>query len=182
MPTALNTGSHRALISVIALLIMGFVSSIGATASEGPIEEIVVVGSKTNATRQELGTSVGYFNEARLQNDAIYNVEDVFVRTANAFTGTASFGAYSIRGVNNNGIVGSFNNSNALASIVVNQVALGISSGDYVKPSLFDAYSAEVLRGPQTSVQGPNSLIGAVYINYNKPSFEDPNEGTILIE
>ncbi|MEM6708492.1 MAG: TonB-dependent receptor [Pseudomonadota bacterium] len=154
----------------------------GASGAEPEIEEILVIGSKTNASRQELSTSTGYFSEERLQDDAIYNVEDIFARTANAFTGTAGFGAYSIRGVNNNGITGAFNASNALASVVVNQVALGVSSGDYVKPSMFDANSAEILRGPQTAVQGPNSLIGAVYINYNKPSFDAGNEGLLRLE
>ncbi|MEM1436913.1 MAG: TonB-dependent receptor [Pseudomonadota bacterium] len=145
------------------------------------IEEVIVIGSKTSASRQELGTSVGYIGPERIEAEAIYNVEDVFDRTANAFTGTAGFGAYSIRGVNNNGITGSFNNSNALASIVVNGVALGVNSGDYVVPSLFDAASAEVLRGPQSSLQGPNSLIGAVYLNYARPEF-DNSRGKVRVE
>lgn len=135
------------------------------------IEEIVVIGSKTNALRQELSTSVGYFGGDRIEKEPISNIEDIFDRTANAYTGTTSFGAYSIRGVNNNGIVGAINNSNALASIVVNQVAMGVSSGDYIKPSLFDAQSVEILRGPQSAIQGPNSLIGSVYVNYNRPEF-----------
>ncbi|MEM8767474.1 MAG: TonB-dependent receptor plug domain-containing protein, partial [Pseudomonadota bacterium] len=144
-------------------------------------EEIIVIGSKTNATRQELGTSVGLFDAERIKAETIYNVEDIFDRTANAFTGTASFGAYSIRGVNNNGIAGAFNNSNALASIVLNGVAIGINSGDYLKPSMFDAQSVEILRGPQSSLQGPNSLIGAVYTNYNRAQFGN-NDGVVRAE
>lgn len=135
------------------------------------IEEIVVIGSKTNALRQKLSTSVGYFGDDRIEKEPISNIEDIFDRTANAYTGTTSFGAYSIRGVNNNGIIGAINNSNALASIVVNQVAMGVSSGDYIKPSLFDAQSVEILRGPQSAIQGPNSLIGSVYVNYSRPEF-----------
>lgn len=168
------------------LLLSASALSLSAHANEeayndDTVEEIIVVGSKTKETRQELTTSLGYFNQDRLDNERIYDVEDAFDRTANAFTGTAGFGAYSIRGVNNNGIVGALNNSNALASIVVNQVALGITSGDYIKPSLFDAASVEILRGPQSAIQGPNSLIGAVYINYNKPSFEG-FDGRVRVE
>ncbi|MDE2711979.1 MAG: TonB-dependent receptor [Acidobacteriota bacterium] len=134
-------------------------------------EEVIVQASKLDTGRQELGSSVAYLSEARIEAEAIYNVEDVFDRTANAFTGTAEFGAYSIRGINNRGLSGSFTNSNALASILLNETALSPRSGDYLKPSLFDASSVEILRGPQSTLQGPNSLIGSVRINYNRPSF-----------
>lgn len=151
------------------------------TEDDVAVDEVIVIGSKTSASRQDLGTSVGYIGPERIETEAIYNVEDAFDRTANAYTGTAGFGAYSIRGVNNNGITGGFNNSNALASIVVNGVALGVNSGDYVLPSLFDATSVEVLRGPQSTLQGPNSLIGAVYLNYARPEF-DNNDGRVRLE
>ena len=146
-------------------------NALQAETQEG-IEEVLVVGSKLNETRQELSSSLGYFDKSRLENESIFNVEDIFDRTANAFTGTTGFGAYSIRGVNNNGVAGSLNNSNALASVLVNQVALGINSGDYIKPALFDAESVEILRGPQSAIQGPNSLIGAIYTNYRRPSLD----------
>ena len=61
-------------------------------------EDVTVVGSKLDTGRQEFGTSVAYLGQERLESDAIFTVEDAFNRTANAFTGTAQFGAYSIRG------------------------------------------------------------------------------------
>ena len=135
-------------------------------------EDVTVVGSKLDTGRQEFGTSVAYLSAERLETDAIFTVEDAFDRTANAFTGTAGFGAYSIRGVNNAGLTGSFSAANALASVLLNQTALSPKSGDYLKPSLFDVASVEILRGPQSTLQGPNSLIGSVLINYNKPAFD----------
>ncbi|MEM9025842.1 MAG: TonB-dependent receptor [Verrucomicrobiota bacterium] len=135
------------------------------------LEAIIVQGSKTEVARQDFSTSLGYFGEERLSGEPIYNVEDIFDRTANAFTGTAGFGAYSLRGVNNNGLTVGLNASNALSTILVNQVALGLSSGDYIKPSLFDASSVEILRGPQSAIQGPNTLIGSIGIYYNRPEF-----------
>ena len=144
-------------------------------------EDVTVVGSKLDTGRQELGTSVAYLSAERLESDAIVTVEDAFNRTANAFTGTAGFGAYSIRGVNNTGITTSFARANALASVLLNQTALSPTSGDYLKPSLFDASSVEILRGPQSTLQGPNSLIGSVLINYNKPAF-DGYAGRVRLE
>ena len=144
-------------------------------------DEVTVVGSKLDTGRQEFGTSVAYLGAERLASDAIFTVEDAFDRTANAFTGTAQFGAYSIRGVNNNGLDSGFGNANALASVLLNQTALGPRSGDYLNPSLFDVGSVEILRGPQSTLQGPNSLIGAVLINYNKPAF-DGYDGRVRVE
>ena len=147
----------------------------------GVLEDVIVMGSKTGETRQEIATSVGYFDEEQIRYQVIYNVEDAFNRTANVSVGNSISGAYSIRGVNTDGIAGSLNRSNALASILINQVALGVSAGNYVKPSLFDATSVEVLRGPQSSLQGPNALIGSVYINFNRPDF-DGYEGSVRAE
>ena len=118
-------------------------------------EDVTVVGSKLDTGRQEFGTSVAYLGEERLESEAIFTIEDVFNRTANAFAGTAQFGAYSIRGVNNNGLDSGFGNANALASILLNQTALGPRTGDYLNPSLFDVRSVEILRGPQSTLQGP---------------------------
>ena len=144
-------------------------------------EDVTVVGSKLDTGRQEFGTSVAYMGRERLESDAIFTVEDAFNRTANAFTGTAQFGAYSIRGVNNNGLDSGFGNANALASILLNQTAVGPRTGDYLNPSLFDVGSVEILRGPQSTLQGPNALIGAVLINYNKPAF-DGYDGRVRLE
>ncbi|MEM1246279.1 MAG: TonB-dependent receptor [Acidobacteriota bacterium] len=144
-------------------------------------EEVFVVGSKTDVSRQELEASVGYFAEERIRDDVITSIEDIFDRTANVFTGTAAIGAYSIRGVNNNGVSGSLNNSNALATVFYNQTALGLTSADYIKPSMFDVSSVEVLRGPQSSIQGPNSLIGAIFINATPAQFNRSN-GRLLLE
>jgi outer membrane receptor protein involved in Fe transport len=148
---------------------------------ESAVEKIIVVGSKTGETRQEIATSVGYFGEEQIRDQVIYNVEDAFERTANASVGNSISGAYSVRGVNTDGIAGSLNRSNALASILINHVALGMSAGNYVKPTLFDATSVEILRGPQSTLQGPNALIGSVYINYNRPDFYG-YEGSIRAE
>ena len=107
-------------------------------------EDVTVVGSKLDTGRQEFGASVAYLGPERLESDAIFTVEDAFNRTANAFTGTAQFGAYSIRGVNNNGLDSGFGNANALASILLNQTAVGPRTGDYLNPSLFDVGAVEI--------------------------------------
>lgn len=148
---------------------------------ESLIQEVTVVGSKLGTGRQEFGVSVAHLGADRIDSDAIVNVEDAFHRAANVYVGTAEMGAFAIRGVNNNGLESSFSNGTSLASILVNQLALGPRTSDHLNPSLFDAESVEILRGPQSTLQGPNSLIGSVLINYNRAAF-DGYDGRVRVE
>ena len=156
--------------------------AVGQETDEERIEDTVIVtGTKLGLGQSDTATSVSLFDESRIIDDKIINIEDIFDRTANAFTGTTLFGAYSIRGVKNTNVIDGFNSTNALSSLVINGNALGLSATDYLKPSLFDAAQVEILRGPQSVAQGPNTLIGSIVINYNDPSF-DGYEGRALAE
>ena len=135
------------------------------------LEATVVVGDKMGRDIQELPTSASVIDTYRIESEPIRNIEDVFNRLANVSTGTAQFGAYSIRGVNNNALSSSFIQTNALATVFVNQAPLGNYTSDFLRPSVWDVTSVEVLRGPQSTMQGPNSLIGAVFLNYKRPDF-----------
>ena len=148
---------------------------------ESLIQEVTVVGSKLGTGRQEFGVSVAHLGADRIDSDAIINIEDVFHRAANVYVGTAEQGGYAIRGVNNSGIESDHSNGTALASVLVNQLALAPRTSDHLNPSLFDAESVEILRGPQSTVQGPNSLIGSVLINYNRAAF-DGYDGRVRVE
>ncbi len=76
------------------------------TDNRNALTDVIVVGSKTGTNRQDLATSVGYFGHERLEVEPIVNIDDVFTRSANVSLGTAS---------------------NALASILVDQVAMGVN-------------------------------------------------------
>ncbi|MEM9387941.1 MAG: TonB-dependent receptor [Pseudomonadota bacterium] len=185
-PNASARSGLWALISLIATSPATVWGQDGPAATDGdsdlPVDEIVlVIGSKLGQTRAEVAQSVAYLDEQRLRDDYILNVEDVFDRTANAFTGATLFGAYSIRGVKSTNVTDGFSRANALSTVLINGTALGISATDYVKPSLFDARVVEILRGPQSVAQGPNALIGSIVIDYNDPTF-DGYEGSAVGE
>ena len=136
------------------------------------MEGIEVVGDKVGRDIQDLPTSTAVIDEARMENEPISTIDDVLNRVANVNSeGIAQFGTFSIRGVNNTALLASFNQTNLLSTVFINQVPLGGYTSDYLKPSTWDVRSVEVLRGPQSTLQGPNSMIGAVFFNYNRPDF-----------
>jgi outer membrane receptor protein involved in Fe transport len=135
------------------------------------LETIVVVGDKVGRDLQQLPISTSVISAQRIENEPIEDIEDVFNRMANVTNGTNQYGSFSIRGVNNNALSASYNQTNSLATVFINQVPLGSYTSDFLKPSAWDVASVEVLRGPQSTMQGPNSLIGAAFINYKRPDF-----------
>lgn len=145
------------------------------------LDNMVVLGDKAGRDIQELPVSTSIIDQARIDDEPILNIDGVLNRVANVNSeGNAQLGAFSIRGVNNNALFASFNQSNVLATVFTNQVPLGGNTSDYLKPSTWDVSSVEVLRGPQSTLQGPNSLIGAIFFNYSRPNFS--TEGRIRAE
>lgn len=72
--------------SRIALALLA-VGAAPVFAQDGPIEEIIVTGTKANLGIQDTQTSVAVFTEEELEKQVILNVEDILLRTANVAAG-----------------------------------------------------------------------------------------------
>lgn len=154
-----------------------------ADSEEGTLalESMVVVGDKIGRDLQRLPTSTSVIDATRIASEPIADIDGILNRVPNVTAdGDAQFGAFSIRGVNSNSLIAGFNQANVLATVFINQAPLGGYTSDYLRPSTWDLSSAEVLRGPQSTLQGPNSLIGAVFFNYARPNFS--TEGRVRAE
>ena len=154
--------------------------SLTSTVAKAPVNTpqylmrgIEVVGDKVGRDIQDLPTSAAVVDESRMEDEPIATIDDVLNRVANVNSeGMAAMGGlFSIRGINQGSIFASFDATNQLAAVYLNQVALGGLLSQYIKPSTWDVRSVEVLRGPQSTLQGKNSLAGAVFFNYNRPDF-----------
>ena len=137
------------------------------------MKDIEVVGDKVGRDIQDLPTSTSVVDEARMEDEPIATLDDVLNRVANVNSeGMGAMGGlFSIRGINQGSIFASFDATNLLSTVYLNQVALGGLLSQYMRPSTWDVRSVEVLRGPQSTLQGKNSLAGAVFFNYNRPDF-----------
>lgn len=130
-------------------------------------DAIIVTGEKANRTLQETTSSVAVITPARVEQENIQTIQDVYNRTANV---SETYGAsgFSIRGIRNTGVGGGGNADTATVYVdgaPIPRWAL------YAGPTdLWDIGQVEILRGPQSTIQGLNALAGAVVINTRDPS------------
>jgi len=98
--------------------------------------------------------------------------QDLFALTAGATAGNPSAGIFSVRGLNQDNFfapVGT--SSNALIAVLEDGAPLSSATLRYLPPLRWDLTGAEVLRGPQSTSHGPNSLGGAVILHRRDPGF-----------
>lgn len=137
---------------------------------EATSETIVVVGTKLKGDIQDVDTSIEVFDEDRIDREEIVDLSDILLRTPNVSTGSGLGNDFSIRGIGRRGATGA---------------GTGISSNVYVDGApisplallrgpltLWDTGQIEVLRGPQSTVQGRNALAGAIVVSTNDPTYE----------
>lgn len=153
----------------IALMVGTSLHSPNAVSQEDEqeYEKVLVTGLKVSRTLQETPTSVAVFNAGKLAQQDINEFSEVLVETANVHS-TAG-GGFNIRGID--GFVVSGAGTSALASVYVDDAPLPrrlIQNGI----STWDASQVEILRGPQSTLQGRNSLAGAVILTTQTPSHE----------
>ncbi|MEL7110937.1 MAG: TonB-dependent receptor, partial [Pseudomonadota bacterium] len=131
---------------------------------------IIVTGQKIQRSLQDTQASVAVVNQQAIQDANFRDVYDVLNQTANVASLFDGAG-FSIRGLRNTG-AGSGESTSDVASIFVDGVFIPSSLLTNGAFSIWDAQSVEVFRGPQSTIQGRNSLAGAVVIRTVDPGSE----------
>lgn len=136
------------------------------------LEQLTITGENIQRNILDTNTSINLQTAEKIERSNDLNIQDVFKRSANVVStgvGVQSFD-FSIRGISTDGVGGA--GQEGLASIIIDgtpvtrlQTARGITS-------LFDVERIEILRGPQSTSQGKNSLAGAVIVTTKDPEFE----------
>lgn len=130
------------------------------------LDEIIVTGTKSKRTIQEITASVAVTTSRDIEREGLNSLSDVFQRTANV---TDVFGGaqFSIRGIRNRQPGGDA----PLSTVYFDGAALPNDMLIASPTNLWDVGQVEVLRGPQSTIQGENALAGAVVIRSDDPSF-----------
>ncbi len=137
------------------------------------MDPIVIEGEKTQRSYLETYTSVGIATGEDIETYNVDDLPDSFNNMANVrlFSNSRGNNGFQIRGVNADGVTQP-SNSAPLISVIIDgatQSAEGLKRGSR---GVWDIKQIEVLRGPQSTLQGRNALAGAVVIETNDPTYE----------
>ncbi|MEM1412953.1 MAG: TonB-dependent receptor, partial [Pseudomonadota bacterium] len=134
------------------------------------IEEVIVTGTKRNLTIQDTQTSAAVFTMDDIEDQVLFTVDDILLRTANVSTdGSGDLNGLSIRGITLIGVGNAGTGQTANVYVDGSPNSFNANQG---AANLWDVAQVEILRGPQSTVQGRNALAGAVIINTADPTYE----------
>lgn len=120
-------------------------------------------------------------NSIEAQPPGAGTYQDLLALAAGAYAGNPGVGNFSLRGLNQDSVFGYLGTgSNALINVMKDGAPLSPTTLRYLPPLLWDLMSAEVLRGPHSVSQGPNSLGGALLLQSHPPGFDAA--GKVLLE
>ncbi len=152
-------------------------------AREAPqdIEEITVTSRRRVERLQEVPIAITTFSEVDLQDRSIRRLEDImhnvpnFMMDSAVFAGGDSARTY-MRGVGNGNASSRDNNG---TGIYIDGVFIPRAVGQLLAVS--DIERIEVLRGPQGTLFGKNTIGGAVSIHTAKPAFDFGGYGEVRL-
>lgn len=131
------------------------------------LEAFEITGNKLGRTVQETQTSVAALLGTDLAQTTDVDLTDVFLRTANTYANASGF---TIRGIPNTGFT--FSEGSDMATVLVDGAPVDSQMFGFDGVSIWDVDQIEILRGPQSTTQGRNSLAGAVIARTKRPTFQ----------
>ena len=143
---------------------------------ENNLEEVVVTGQKIERSLQDTAASIDVVSGEELNDFSINTLDDVYSLTANV---ASTFGGtgFVIRGIANTNVTGA--GIADLATIFIDGAPAARDITFAGPLELWDIKQVEIIRGPQSTLQGRNTLAGAVIINTEDPSYEWQGRGRI---
>ncbi len=168
--------------ATIFLIVTGlFYSLIGNAYGEeaiqrksGELDEIIVTAQKSEENKQNVPISIDAFSDIACEDSGISNTYDMLRFSPNAFMfNTMHYKDIIIRGVSNEG-----SSMHSRAAYYINGVGSSLSSMQ--DNELFDIERVEILKGPQGTLYGANSMSGVINIYTRQP--DNTFKGKALIE
>ncbi|MEM8774671.1 MAG: TonB-dependent receptor [Pseudomonadota bacterium] len=130
-------------------------------------DTIIVTGTKQDRSLFDTQTSAEVFTEERFEREVAFDFDDIIQRTPNV-SSNGTTADITIRGINLQGAARGIGGGPTI-NIYVDGAPLTNFNGI---ESLWDVDQVELLRGPQSTIQGRNALAGAIIINTKDPTYD----------
>ncbi|WP_155524511.1 TonB-dependent receptor [Oleisolibacter albus] len=157
-------------VALLALMGQAAAAEPGTAPGDAPmLDEVVVTGEKQGRSLHNTPSSVHVVGSEQIEAEGLVDLYDVLDRTANAGSRAGKAGV-TIRGIDAFGVSGAGNGM--LASIYVDGAVLPRRAVQAANLAVWDVKQVEVLRGPQSTLQGRNALAGAIVLRTEDPGFD----------
>ncbi len=166
----------RALTTALAVA----TASLGATVSPlagaqegaGALEEIIVSARKRTESLQDVGLAVSALSQTEIDRSFARDIADLASVSPNLIIddtaqGPGGVAAIFIRGI---GVADVEKNFDPAVGVVVDGIFLGANAGSILRS--IDLASIEVLRGPQGTLFGRNTIGGLINVKHTQPTGE----------
>lgn len=168
----------RSAMSLVSFGVMAYAlispASAQDTQSENEqagIRDIIVTAQKRQESIQEVPVAVTALDSIALGQSAVKDIRDLAGRVPSLVVDNVNAGpsaaAISIRGISFEDIEKSFDPA---VGVVVDGVFIGTNTGQLL--DAFDLESVEVLRGPQGTLFGRNTIAGVINLRRSRPTGE----------
>ncbi|MEM9158564.1 MAG: TonB-dependent receptor [Verrucomicrobiota bacterium] len=134
------------------------------------LDKVTLVGTKIEQSLQDLEASVEVFTIKRLEREQITVLSELLLKAPNVSSVGGADQDFTIRGIGRRGVT--FGGQGVTSNVYVDGSPITTLNLNRGPVGLWDAEQVEVLRGPQSSVQGRNALAGSIVINTADPTFE----------
>ncbi len=138
------------------------------------IEVVTVLGEKTERSLKDTTSSVSVITQEQIESGQYLAISNMLSEVPNVVS--LSGAVADIRGVSGNGSATGFNSFTGGAKARVSTLIDGIAQpfvADMTGDSgLWDIEQVEVFRGPQSTINGENSIGGTVFIKTKDASFD----------
>ncbi|KAF0812624.1 Pesticin receptor [Andreprevotia sp. IGB-42] len=174
--TATRQRSYRLFLATrLALASLAGIAASGAVYADDAVTlpTVTVTGEKIDRSQQDTTTAVSVFQTPKVDDGQNHNINELAQEVPNATHNAA--GGINIRGVAGSGpTTGVFtfiSGARPRVSTTVDGAPETWAGQQYLDVGLWDVEQVEVLRGPQSTIQGRNAMAGAVVVNTKDPSF-----------
>jgi iron complex outermembrane receptor protein len=136
--------------------------AVGAAAG---LEEIMITAQKRDERLIDVPISVSYVDEKFLDEHTIYYLTDLGDKLANVVSGESFASSFTIRGIASSSAGSGFSPN---MGVNVDEVFMGRDRS--FDTGLVDVANVELLRGPQGTLYGKNTIAGTLNVTTNRPT------------